>query len=33
LIDEYIQVRKEQKCELQGTADPYVHYIRVLGTD
>ncbi|WP_141505046.1 aminotransferase class I/II-fold pyridoxal phosphate-dependent enzyme [Paenibacillus luteus] len=32
-IVEYIQVLKEQKCELQGTADPYVHYLRVLGSE
>jgi len=31
-IVEYIQVLKEQKCELRGTADPYVHYLRVLGS-
>jgi arginine decarboxylase len=30
-IIDYIKVLKEQKCELQGAADPYVDYIRVLG--
>ncbi|MHA7965582.1 aminotransferase class I/II-fold pyridoxal phosphate-dependent enzyme [Paenibacillus sp. CAU 1782] len=29
----YIQALKEQNCELQGTADPYVHYLRVLGSE
>ncbi|MFD0587419.1 aminotransferase class I/II-fold pyridoxal phosphate-dependent enzyme [Paenibacillus sp. GCM10027627] len=32
-IVDYIQILKEQKCELQGTADPFVHYLRVLGTE
>ncbi len=31
-IIEYIKILKEEKCELQGTADPYVDYIRVLGS-
>ncbi len=30
-IIDYIKILKEQKCELQGTADPYVENIRVLG--
>ncbi len=30
-IIDYIKILKEQKCELQGTADPYVNVIRVLG--
>ncbi len=32
-IVEYIKLLKEEKCELQGTADPYVNYIRVLGRE
>lgn len=32
-IIDYIKVLKEQRCELQGTADPYVNYIRVLGSE
>ncbi|MDO8685869.1 MAG: aminotransferase class I/II-fold pyridoxal phosphate-dependent enzyme [Clostridiales bacterium] len=32
-IIEYIKQLKEQKCQLQGTADPKVDYIRVLGTE
>jgi arginine decarboxylase len=32
-IVEYIKILKEQKCELQGTADPYVNNMRVLGSD
>lgn len=31
-IIDYIKMLKEQKCELQGAADPHVNYIRVLGT-
>lgn len=31
LVD-YIRILKEEECQLQGTADPYVNYIRVLGT-
>jgi arginine decarboxylase len=30
-IVEYIKLLKEEKCQLQGTADPYVDKIRVLG--
>lgn len=30
-IIDYIKILKEQKCELQGTADPFVDSIRVLG--
>lgn len=30
-IIDYIKVLKEEKCELQGTADPFVDNIRVLG--
>lgn len=29
----YIKKLKEQKCELQGTCDPFVNYIRILGKD
>lgn len=29
----YIQLLKAEDCELQGTADPYVNYIRVLGME
>lgn len=32
-IIDYIKILKEQKCELQGTADPFVDYIRVLGVE
>jgi arginine decarboxylase len=32
-VIEYIRILKEQKCELQGAADPYVDYIRVLGSE
>lgn len=31
-IIDYIKILKEEKCELQGTADPHVNYIRILGT-
>jgi arginine decarboxylase len=31
MID-YIKILKEQKCQLQGTSDPKVDYIRVLGS-
>lgn len=31
-IVHYIMVLKEQRCELQGTVDPSVNYLRVLGT-
>jgi len=30
-VIDYIKVLKEQKCELQGTADPYIENVRVLG--
>lgn len=30
-IIDYVKVLKEERCQLQGTADPYVNYIRVLG--
>ncbi|HOV27124.1 MAG TPA: aminotransferase class I/II-fold pyridoxal phosphate-dependent enzyme [Pseudobacteroides sp.] len=30
-IVEYIELLKEEKCQLQGTADPYADKIRVLG--
>ena len=32
-IIDYIKILKEEKCELQGTADPHVDYIRVLGAE
>ncbi|RCX20939.1 arginine decarboxylase [Anaerobacterium chartisolvens] len=32
-IVEYIGVLKQEKCELQGTSDPYVNYISVLGAE
>ncbi|ANY67840.1 arginine decarboxylase [Paenibacillus sp. BIHB 4019] len=32
-IVEYIQILKKQNCELQGTADPYVNQLRVLGSE
>lgn len=32
-IVDYVKVLKEQHATLQGTADPYVNYIRVLGQD
>lgn len=32
-IVDYIRILKEEKCELQGTADPHVDFIRVLGTE
>jgi len=31
-ILDYIKVLKEEKCQLQGTSDPHVDYIRVLGS-
>ncbi len=31
-VIDYIKILKEEKCELQGTADPHVDYIRVLGS-
>ena len=30
-IIDYIKILKNEKCELQGTADPYADHIRVLG--
>lgn len=32
-IIDYIKILKEEKCQLQGTADPYVNYVRVLGSE
>ncbi|MDP4180012.1 MAG: aminotransferase class I/II-fold pyridoxal phosphate-dependent enzyme [Bacillota bacterium] len=32
-IIDYIKLLKEEKCALQGTADPYVNEIRVLGRE
>ncbi|MCK4257721.1 MAG: aminotransferase class I/II-fold pyridoxal phosphate-dependent enzyme [Halanaerobiales bacterium] len=32
-IVNYVKILKEQQANLQGTADPYVNYIRVLGHD
>ncbi|HEX3029524.1 MAG TPA: arginine decarboxylase, partial [Clostridia bacterium] len=32
-IVDYIKVLKAEKCELQGAADPYVNYLRVLGAE
>jgi arginine decarboxylase len=32
-IIEYINLLKDQKCQLQGTSDPKVDYIRVLGSE
>ncbi|MGE4282426.1 MAG: aminotransferase class I/II-fold pyridoxal phosphate-dependent enzyme [Clostridia bacterium] len=32
-IIEYVNILKEEHCQLQGTADPYVDYIRVLGSE
>jgi arginine decarboxylase len=32
-IIDYIKILKEQKCELQGTSDPHVDFIRVLGSE
>jgi arginine decarboxylase len=32
-IIDYINVLKEQKCQLQGTSDPYVDYVWVLGSE
>lgn len=31
-IIDYVKILKEECCQLQGTADPYVNHIRVLGT-
>jgi len=32
-IVDYIEVLKEQKCQMQGTADPHINSIMVLGMD
>jgi len=32
-IVDYIKLLKEQKCQIQGTADPYVNSVMVLGID
>jgi arginine decarboxylase len=32
-VIDYIKILKGQKCELQGTADPFVNFIRVLGAE
>jgi arginine decarboxylase len=32
-IIDYIKILKEEKCELQGTADPYADHLRVLGRE
>lgn len=32
-IVDYIKLLKEQKCQMQGTADPFINYIMVLGSD
>jgi arginine decarboxylase len=32
-IIEYVKILKHEHCQLQGTSDPYVDYIRVLGTE
>jgi arginine decarboxylase len=32
-VIDYIKILKEEKCELQGTADPFVEFIRVLGVE
>lgn len=32
-VIDYIKLLKEQKCELQGTVDPFVENIRVLGVE
>lgn len=32
-IVDYIKILKDEKCELQGTSDPYVNYLRVLGSE
>lgn len=32
-IIDYIKLLKSEKCELQGTVDPYVEYLRVLGVE
>lgn len=32
-IIEYIKVLKNERCQIQGTADPYVNYVKVLGSN
>jgi len=32
-VVDYIEVLKEQKCQMQGTADPHINSIMVLGSD
>ncbi len=32
-VIDYIKILKQQRCELQGAADPHVDYIRVLGSE
>ena len=32
-IVDYVNILKEEHCQLQGTADPYVDYIKVLGVE
>ena len=31
-IVDYVNILKSEKCQLQGTADPRVEYVRVLGS-
>jgi arginine decarboxylase len=31
-IVEYIKMMKNERCQIQGTADPYVDYVKVLGS-
>ena len=31
-IIDFIKILKKEKCQLQGTADPYVDFVRVLGS-
>jgi arginine decarboxylase len=31
-IVEYIKMLKNERCQIQGTADPYVDYVKVLGS-
>ncbi|MBZ4666419.1 MAG: arginine decarboxylase, partial [Mahella sp.] len=30
-VVDYVNILKEEECQLQGTEDPYVNYIKVLG--
>jgi arginine decarboxylase len=32
-VIDYIKILKSERCQLQGTSDPYVDYIRVLGSE